>query len=172
MLLFVILSAVLLWRFILRASVYPKFIPTRTKIIHALILFFASVYAWSGCRQLAWLLFHTHADDWSSLSLVAGQLCWGLAGACLLFICFGMAIRRKNMVKWFFLFWPLTFLSGLFVTGIRYKAIAGITSAIQAGEIWGLVFLLTLAFYLGRSNKLLFEKVDHISTPEPSPTAP
>jgi hypothetical protein len=166
MLLFIILTAALTWQFVLKASVYPQSIPIRIKIIHAFILFFTALDAWSGLRQFVWLLFRPNALDWSRPFLMAGLFCWGMSGTCLLFFCYGMARRRKNIVNWFLLFWMLTFFSGLIVTGIRFNAIFDSASTIQVVVTFTGFFIFTLAFYLCRRNKLFFDDV------KSEPTAP
>lgn len=89
--------------------------------------------------------------------MTVGLFCWGIAGACLLVSAFGMMTRRKNAVTWFLLFWALTFLSGLFVTGMRFESIFGPASTIGTGAFWIGVFMLTFAFYLRRANGVIFE---------------
>jgi hypothetical protein len=159
-LLFAILVAILIWQSVLKPSAYPKSIPAGVKIIHALILFFASLYAWSGVRQLVWLLFHPHADFWGSPPLfIVALVCWGMAGAGLMVFCYGMAGRNKSAMRWFLIFWTLTFLCGLFVTETRFRAAFGDEDTIPTIVTLVGIFILTLAFYLRRPNKIFAEEV-------------
>lgn len=74
--------------------------------------------------------------------------------------------KPKASQWWFLLFWTLTFFSGLIVTGIRFNAIFDSTSTIQVLVTFTGFFIFTLAFYLRRRNKLIFDDV------KPEITAP
>jgi hypothetical protein len=157
------LSAILVWRLVLRASAYPAFIPTRTKIIHALILFYVLFAGWSGLDQCLWLLTHSQSSIWSTPPLVAAHVLEGLSGVGLLFVCSGMAKRRKKMVRWYFLLWPILFFSQSFIAvnlehGIVHRQAIFIGMAMLSG-----IFILTLAFYILPSAKIIFGDFDHVA---------
>jgi hypothetical protein len=163
LLLLIFLSIIMIWQLVLRTSAYPHSVPSRLKIIHALIILFVTVYAWSGVSQFIWHLLHIHSGDWSSPILMFGFSCWGMAGGCLLFVCYGMAIRIKSTIRWFFVLWPVTFLSYGLVIGVRFKEAARTDDFVQGGILWIGIFILTLAFYLPRFRKLIFEEVDNVA---------
>ena len=161
-LIFILLSASLVWRLILRATAYPDFIPTRIKIIHALVLFYVLLYGWSGLNQLVWLLFHSQSSIWSRPPLLAAHVFEGLAGACLLFVCSGMAKRQKMMLRWFFLLWPVTFFSSSYVAIIVEQGVVRSQTIVVGMVLCVGIFIMTLAFYLRPSTKIIFEEVSHV----------
>ena len=160
---FVLLAARLVWRLILRASAYPEFIPTRTKRVHAFVIFYVFVGGCSGLNQLLWLLTHSQSHIWSSQSLVTAYILEGLAGGCLMFVSTGMARRQKSMLRWYFLLWPVTFLSQSYVASVLEQGVIR-SQSIVIGTVLAVGFgIMTLAFYLFRSSKIIFEEVSHVA---------
>jgi hypothetical protein len=117
--------------------------------------------------QFAWLL-HYPAEIINCLTSqpnLLGQSSVGIAlllqiiaAFPLVFVCTKIAARKGKMLKWFFLLWPILFMSENYVAIIREQGHIR-KEAIVIGTILLTIFdFAMMAFYLQRSSKILFEE--------------
>jgi hypothetical protein len=157
----------MLWKLILKKSAYPESVPTRVKWMHALILFYVLTSVWDASFQLFWLL-HYPAEIINCLtsqpnlmgqpSVGAAVLLQITAAFPLFFICSKMARRETKMLKWFFLLWPILFMSETYVAIIHQQGHIR-TGSIVIGTILATIFgFAAMIFYLLHSSKVLFKE--------------
>ena len=156
----------MLWRLILKKSAYPEYVPMRVKWMHALVLFYVLVSVWDTSFQLSWMLHHPDQilNCLNSQPNTLGQPSVGVATLLqiaaafpLFFICYKMARREKKMLKWFFLLWPILFMSEIYVATIHEQGRIR-AGSIVIGTILSTIFSFAMiAFYLQRSSQILFE---------------
>jgi len=156
----------MLWRLILKKSAYPEFIPPRVKWFHALILFFVLASVWNSFFMLSWLLHYPNQffDCLNSQPNSLGKPFVGVAiilqivtAFPLVFVCTKMAKRRKDMLKWYVLLWPIHFISEIIYASGHEQGHIRNGSIIFGGIFSIIIGLATVAFYFQRSSKSLFE---------------
>jgi hypothetical protein len=167
--------AICIWHLVLRKTAYPEYIPTHLKWIHALFLFFV----WSSAfylffRYFLWLVFHpsevvacftSQPNQIGDLSVGIAGIIQGLAGTFLMPICHRMAKRQGNVLKWYFLLWPLAFISSsyIFVHGHSKIETHSIIPIVTTVIFQGCILIGTVGFYLQRSTKIIFGEQKIIS---------
>jgi hypothetical protein len=160
-LVFWFLMGKMIWRLILKKSAYPEYIPIKVKIVHAIILCYILVYGFSGFYSLLSLFIHPTPNTWQA-NVAGGSLVGlvlmlkGVAGTILLFICSEMTKRQKKALKWFFIFWPLTFLCSCYVSVIRDETNLPIQVIVFGTFLSTFVFAMTITFYLMRSSRIIW----------------
>jgi hypothetical protein len=173
-----------IWRLVLKKSAYPEYISASLKRTHALILWFVSINACVSFGELVWLFLHPS----QILGCLAGQpnfigrpaagvaaIVYSVAGTLLIPVFIRMAKRQGAVLKWFFIFWPLTFIG--FVTLVIMRHINATDVLTVTDMVAGiitflfptLIFIVTVMFYLRRSSKIIFESPN--TSLEPTATA-
>lgn len=159
----IFLSLGMLWRLVLRPSVYPMFIPNSIKITHAIILFYIMLlYGWPGLHSLSSIVLHdkfiTIVERKSNDHLIdLAFLINGVSGTVLLFLVTRMARREKKSLRWFYICWPLTYLSSIYIAAI-YDSGQLMPQAVVIGTaISAICFFVTLVFYAMPATKIIWE---------------
>jgi hypothetical protein len=166
MIIYLIIIGSIVWHLILRRGAYPKQIPVYLKWLHAVILYYVLIYSWSELISLAWLVLH---PDQISLCLASQPNSIGkplvgitkviesLTGPALLLICSLMAKRREKALRWYFIFWPITFFASLYTAIMRLESQLPINLVILGVVISIGIFILSLAFYISaRIRSIIF----------------
>jgi hypothetical protein len=148
------------WSSILKRGVYPLSVKWYLKWFHAFTLYFMLIYALCAFSELLWLInyrselidcFHSHSKV--ILGPVTGvtHIVSCASGLTLPFICDQMAKRRREVLRWFFVVWPINFLSVVYII---------ITSTSGKYPTWSIallivmlcgIFLASILFYLNAS---------------------
>ena len=160
-----------IWRPIFSTPSYPDSIPLTLKRTHALILCLISMIGLFSFGELVWLLFHPSqilASFASERNIIGSPLVgaltvsFGLFGSCLVPVLLRLAERRTWALKWYFVLWPLTYISAsaMVITHHKDDAVVSSTVDVLSSALTMLfptvIFILTLAFYSTKSAESLF----------------
>jgi hypothetical protein len=150
----------ILWLSIFKEGAYPNYTSIRLKRIHATILFFVMVYAWSSLHELVWLLVHPHELFmrliWRSeppvtpsegFAIVVRSLC------CIpvLVICQQLAWRKGRFLLPYFVLWPIMVASSQYVAIlIEVKKHHAIQVIVIASGVFLICILCSVPFYMSK----------------------
>ena len=153
------------WRSILKEGAYPQSIDRRLKVFHALALCYLGLYFGLAVLNVLRVLqdlpvflgyFSSQSDPDPTLGAIFVASC--VSGLFLPKICDEMAKRKRKALKWFFVVWPICFLTTTF-TIVPLILAAKTTFSFVEVLLMLIMFFATIVFYArGSVRKVLFEQ--------------
>jgi hypothetical protein len=168
----------MLWQKVLKKSAYPNTIPNQLKWLHGIILFVIDTSAWIAfIGFLHWIFscFHFGSTGIADPLILAAMLITGLSAMFLMKICNQMANRKKSILKWYFVMFPLYFISATFLQIAQSRIIITMQTLVVSVAFEIIIFSLAIIFYVKSSTtKALFDTKDDANKPcdnrPPSPS--
>jgi hypothetical protein len=149
------------WRGILKKSAYPDSVPTRIKVLHAVVLSYVMMNVWSAVWSLLLVIFRP--SILSEMGLPSDRLLvdfayvsMGVAGTIVLFVCSRMVRRERQALKWYLILWPLSFISSMYLLRpLNVKHYQGDVLWVT-GIFLSLIFAMTVTFYFLPSTRVIW----------------
>ena len=150
----------MIWQLIFKKTTYPRHLTTKLKATHAIILFYVLMNGFIGFISLLLALIRLSSTAKKNNGLGGSfidpaLMLYGIAGVNLLFVCSAMANRKESALKWFFIFWPLAFISSIYMSFVHEQSHFPIQDILTGMIFQILIFAITIAFYL-RCSKTIF----------------
>jgi hypothetical protein len=145
----------MIWQKILKKSAYPDSVPTQLKWFHGIILFVIDASAWIACIGLFfWLFSYFRFGSSTTMTplIMVAALIEGLAAICLMKICSQM-VNRKNVLKWYFIIFPIYFTSAALLQIEQSRMTIPMQTIIISIACETIMFLLAIIFYLRSSTR-------------------
>jgi len=145
------------WKSILKNGAYPQSVKWYLKWLHALILCWLMVFTLCALSDLFWLIHYRSEviDSFISNSKTPLfdpvsnilRIVFTVSGLTLPFVCNQMTKCNVTVLKWYFLLWPISFLSSMYVviTSLSKLYPAGPMEFLTA--VLCLMFLVSILFY-------------------------
>jgi hypothetical protein len=145
----------MIWQKILKKSAYPDSVPTQLKWFHGIILFVIDTSAWITCIGLFfWFFSYFRFDSFTTMTplTMVAALIEGLAAMFLMKICSQM-VNRKNVLKWYFIIFPIYFASAALFQIAQSRTTTPMQKMIISIGCETIIFLLAIIFYLRSSTR-------------------
>jgi hypothetical protein len=161
-----LICAIQIWLLVFKKPAYSE-TPLHLKWIHALVLFyviknafysFFAIFLWlcSNPRQFINCL-QSQPNQIGDMSLGIAGVIAGFTGIFLMAICYQMAKRDLKSKKWYFLLWPLNFITLHYITICRQESQHMIPIIVESVFLF-CIFVFTISFYLQNSTKIFFNE--------------
>jgi hypothetical protein len=150
----------MIWQLVFKKTSYPRHLATKLKVTHAIILFYVIMNGFFGFISLLFALIRLSSkarnnDVVGEASIDPALMLYGIAGGNLLFVCLAMANRKEIALKWFFIFWPLAFISSIYMSFVYEHSHYPIQDILPGMIFQILIFAITIVFYV-RCSKTIF----------------
>jgi hypothetical protein len=166
-----IIVGIALLQKVLKKSAYPDSVPNRLKWIHAIILFLVNTAALDAFIEFAYWIcsylrfgssqilahFDSHSGEAATALMLMAELVTGLSAMFLSNICKRMMERQEYILKWYFIIYPIYFMSSTFLGIMCNRMIIPMQTIVIAEVLSTILFLFTIIFYLRSSvRKAIF----------------
>jgi hypothetical protein len=155
----------IVWRAVLGRSAYSDTVKPVLRWLHAILLFYVLINAVSTLNGVVWLL-HNYMDVIacfnSKPSLIgspligAAMVIGSLSGTALLWVCSEMIKRKRNVLGWYFVLWPINFLCYTYIAMDSIVGKYSVFTVFLAGSMWFGLFAISIVFYLNKTIVEIF----------------